>query len=198
MLDTKQVKEIFENFAGILLSYKLPLIVQTMTSRTYQENGLEDDGVLSVEEKALYFVVLRIFGYTTSVDFIRNFEIVCDEVIGKPGARKSYEKLSSLTDMPYVKFRPSHSNVLLQVADFYAFCLKRHQLLAIKSNRTDFDKWFIQMTNDAFYENPSSGFRPAIISNEHNAEDYDSAILQRYFETGSYPFWKKYNPKKDK
>jgi hypothetical protein len=197
-LDTDQVKDIFENFAGILKPFKLPLFVQTMTSRTYKENGLVDDGKMSVGEKTLHFLILRIFIYAISDDLIRDFEIVCDEGIGKPGARKNYEKLSLLTDMPYITFMSSYSDVLLQVADFYAFCLNRHQLLAIKSNRTDFDKWFIEMTNDAFEGNPSSGFRSIITSNDHKLEDYDNGILQRYKETGSYPFWKKHNPKKDK
>lgn len=169
-----------------------------MTSRTYEENGLIDDGKMSVEEKTLYFLILRIFIYATSINLIRNFETICDEGIEKPGARKNYQKLASLTDMPFVTFMSSHSDVLLQIADFYAFCLNRHQLLAIKDKKTDFDKWFIEMTNDAFYGNPSSGFRSAMVSNDHKAKDYDNAILQRYKETGSYPFWEKANPPKDK
>lgn len=153
-LDSDEVKKVFRSFASILKDYLLPLFVQTMTSRTYQENGLIDDGKMTVEEKALHFVILRIFIYVTSVNSIRNFEIFCDEGIGKPRARKQYEKLSALTDLPYVTFLSSDSDVLLQVADFYAFCLNRHQLLAIKSKRIDFDNWFIEMTNDAFYVNP--------------------------------------------
>lgn len=55
------------------------------------------------------------------------------------GYRESWnvEKLETFTDSPYVTFMSSHSDVLLQVADFYAFCLNRHQMLAIKENRTD-------------------------------------------------------------
>ncbi|WP_394660500.1 DUF3800 domain-containing protein [uncultured Chryseobacterium sp.] len=197
-LETNQVKDIFENFAAILNSFILTLFVQTMTSRTFEENGLIDDGSMSVEEKALHFVINRIFIHVKDVDSIRNFEIFCDEGIEKAGTRKYYEKLNAFTDRPFVTFMSSHSDVLLQVADFYAFCLNRHQLLAIKKNRTDFDHWFIKMTNTAFANCQSSGFRAGLMKEKTGAQEYDQMILQRYKETGSYPFWKKFNSKKDK
>ncbi|ATN04893.1 hypothetical protein CRN76_05505 [Chryseobacterium indologenes] len=196
-LETNEVKEIFENFATILNSFKLTLFVQTMTSRTFEENGLIDNGNMSVEEKALHFVISRIFIHVKDVNPIRNFEIFCDEGMEKAGTKKYYEKLNAFTDRPFVTFMSSHSDVLLQVADFYAFCLNRHQMLAIKEKRTDFDRWFIEMTNIAFENCQSSGFRAGLMKEKAGAEEYDQVILQRYKETGSYPFWKKFNSKKD-
>jgi hypothetical protein len=197
-LETNEVKYIFENFAAILSSFKLTLFVQTMTSRTFKENGLFDDGSMSVEEKALHFVINRILIHVKDVDPIRDFEVFCDEGLENAGTRKNYEKLEPFTDMPYITFMSSHTDVLLQVADFYAFCLNRHQMLAIKEKRTDFDRWFIGMTNTAFANCRSSGFRAGLMNEKDGAKEYDQVILQRYKETGSYPFWKKFNSKKDK
>lgn len=197
-LETNEVRDIFENFAAILNSFKLTLFVQTMTSRTFEENGLIDDGSMSVEQKALHFVINRILIHVQDVDPIRDFEVICDEGIEKAGTRKNCEKLEPFTDMPYVTFMSSHADVLLQVADFYAFCLNRHQMLAIKEKRTDFDRWFIEMTNTAFANCESSGFREGLMKEKAGAKEYDEIILQRYKETGSYTFWKKFNSKKDK
>lgn len=197
-LDALGVQQIFSEFVDILKEYQLPLFFQSMTNESYAESGLNDDGKLSLEEKVIYFIVLRIVKYTVEVEALKNFEIICDEGLAKHGEERYYKELSRLTDIPAIKFMSSDSNPLLQVADFYAFVLNRHQMLAIKPKRSDFDKWFISVTGQVFDSQFKSGFGPFLIGDNDGAKTYDSVILEHFKRTGSYRYWKEHNEKRRK
>jgi hypothetical protein len=196
MLSKDEVKQIFQDFTEILMQFQYGVFVQTMTPESYAENGLEDDGTLSLEEKTLKFIILRIRHYVNAVNPIRNFEIMSDEGIGKKGTHRSYPELSAFTDKPQVSFFASHDDPLLQVADYFAFCLNKFQLIAIKNNRTAFDIWFMKTAKDAFRLFFASGFRPVLTKQDAGADEYDQFVLNRFKETGAYPFWERHNKKK--
>ncbi len=195
-LSRDEVKRIFEKFTTVLETFQFGVIIQTMTPDTLAENGLKGEGYLTLEENTLKFTILRILLYVRDINPIRNFEILSDEGIGKKGSHRVYNELSAYTDKPQVSFLASHDNPLLQVADYYAFCLNRFQLLAIKPMRTIFDIWFMEIANRAFHLSFTSGFRPVLINSDAGYDEYDQIVLDRFKETGAFPFWVKHNQKK--
>lgn len=74
--------------------------------------------------------------------------LLLDEGIKKAG-QPFGDQLFRNWPSPFVgRFASSRSEELLQIADFFAFCVNRNTHLALESRRTELDLWFLQLVTN--------------------------------------------------
>jgi len=167
-----------------------------MTPRTLAENGMSLKVPKTLDEQVLYFLTLRMVSFIKNYQLQNSFEVFIAEVIKKSGQHMEFPLFASVTDNPVVIFRTSHENLLIQVADFFAFALNRNQIMAIKDKRTDFDHKILHIVNTVFHGNQSSGSIGRFISEKNfTKEDYDQLQINMLKKYGVYEYWKKINKK---
>lgn len=193
-LDSNGVLEIIKDFTDVLNKYYLPFFIQTITPRTLEENGLKNNHNKSLDEIALDFLFCRIKQFVLENHFENDFEVIIDEGIRKKGEKVIVENLKSVTTENYMLFDSSEDNLLIQVADFFAFTLNKNQMSMIKNKRTEFDIEVLNILNSVLNGNETSGIKPMLISErEFSKDDYDKFQIEYFKKMGVYDYWRKLN-----
>lgn len=142
--------QLFEAFADIYRSYRWPVMIQTVDKRTVSDlKGF--DRTLAFEglspndfsQLALYLLCLKI-----RIRFKGTNEpltLLLDEGLKKAGQRFGDQLFRKWPSAFAGRFASSKSEELLQVADFLAFCINRNTHIALKGQRTELDRWFLQL-----------------------------------------------------
>lgn len=192
-LNTEDVLYHFQKFADLLNQYELPYFIQSMTPRTLAENGMSLKLPKSLDEQALDFLCLRMAAFIKEYNFQGEFDVLIDEGLKKPGQKVDLPMLTSVTSCPCALAVSSKTSPLVQVADFFAFGLNRHQLMAVKDKRTEFDLKILEIVSSVFAGNRSSGSGAILMKKDYSKEDYDRIQIENLKNMGVYEFWKKNN-----
>ncbi|WP_426582668.1 DUF3800 domain-containing protein [Mucilaginibacter sp. R-33] len=191
-LSTDSVINLFKDFTGILNRYRLPYFVQTITPRTLAENGLSNNLNKTLDEIALDFLFARIVHFVKVKRIHNQFEVWIDSGKKKHGHSAEVPNLRRVTKDNIMLYQSSDKNVLIQVADFFAFAMNRNQLIAIKPSRTAFDIVLITLLNSVFFCNESSGSASVLYDEKiFTKEDYDTYQIEKFKELGVFEYWKK-------
>jgi hypothetical protein len=167
---------LFEAFAEIYSSYRWPVMIQTVDTRTMSDlkglnrvfvfDGLSPDDFSHV---ALCLLCLRI-----RIRFKGSQEpltLLLDEGIKKAG-QPFGNQLFGNWPSPFVgRFASSMSEELLQIADFLAFCVNRNTHLALKNSRTEVDLWFLQLVANMRINSPD--LKPFVAPPDFSANELD-------------------------
>lgn len=149
LVDRANLK-IFAFFAEIYRHYKWPIVIQTIDKRT-----LSDHGIVSFEGKidgldlsnTAYLSLLMLLTKIKNrfKDKLVPITLFVDEGREKPGkifgSKIFHDWPASYTG----NYASSSQEPLLQIADFIAFCVNRSTHLALKSNRSEVDTWFLNL-----------------------------------------------------
>lgn len=204
ILSSEEVLGIFTTVTQLLAKEEFYIFHQTMTPRTFYENGMEEIlPLIDPARKTIDYLTLDFLCTTRIKPFIESqklenlFEIVIDEGIVKKGNKIPLPFLRSvMTDFPYASSESSENNVLLQIADFYAFVINRTQMLMIKEKVSDFDKSILKIIQPAFKNKGLSGITAQIVDPEQiSKEKYDEEILKNFEKHGNLESWIKTNKK---
>lgn len=191
--DYNVVYQIFKQFTDILKNYILPYFNQTITPRTLEENGLKNNLNKSIDEIALDFLFYRFKIFINENNISNDNDILIDEGLFKKGSKIEIPILKNVVKENFMQFASSEDEILLQVADFFAFSLNRNQILMIKEKRTKFDLEILSLLNSVFYENPSSGSRADIVNSNFSNDDYDKLQIENFKKMGMYDYWINFN-----
>lgn len=150
---------IFIAFCEIFSQHSYPFIVQTCDSNFLHSNGMLIKGDVKIDglrmtnnsELSLLFLLIRCMSYIESnkSSYGSAVDFIIDEGIYPNGYKQKSELLKDIATNNYIVFCSSSECLLLQLADFGAFCLNRMQLLAIKKKRSDFDNYMLQVISRA-------------------------------------------------
>jgi hypothetical protein len=194
-LKSEEVINIIQAFANILNKYSLPFFNQTITPRTLEENGLKNNMNKSLDEIALDFLSSRIKDFIVKNNLGKSIDFSIDEGLKKSGQKLEMPILREVVDDNNLYFKKSEDDVLIQVADFFAYALNRNQMVMIKDKSTEFDIILLSILNSVFYGNQSSGSKSDLITKvQFNKEDYDKRQIEYFKKMGVYEYWKKVNP----
>lgn len=188
-LEHSVIYQIFKQFTDVLNNYTLPFFNQTITPRTLEENGLKNNMNKSIDEIALDFLFCRFKMFINENKISNDNDILIDEGLFKKGSKIEIPILKNVVNENYMQFASSEDEILLQVADFFAFSLNRNQILMIKEKRTEFDLAILSLLNSVFYGNPSSGSRGDLVNNNFSKEDYDKFQIENLKKMGIYDHW---------
>ncbi|PZU62550.1 MAG: hypothetical protein DI554_11725 [Sphingobium sp.] len=140
---------IFEFFAEIYRRHRWRVHVQTVDDRTLADHGLGFDMAfdgINLKERdgqALFFLLTNIKYRLPRPP--EHLVIRIDAGQGKPGkpvAKALFREWGDLYDGQYAD---SHTEPLIQIADFLAFSINRVTHLSLKPQRTEIDLWFLDV-----------------------------------------------------
>lgn len=140
--------DIFNHFATLSISHKIKILIQTIDERTIKDHGLlikemnmPGYDLDSKEDISLLFLMLKIRikykkypGKTT---------LFIDQGRGKPNQEFGCNFFSDLPMIYEGHFQKSDDEPLLQMADFFAYCINRVTHLSVKDNRSRYDNAFL-------------------------------------------------------
>lgn len=140
---------IFEFFAEIYRMHRWPVHVQTVDDRTLADHGmhfdLAVDGIDLRERdgQALFFLLANVKQRVPRPPERLTVRIDAGRAQpGKPVATALFREWGDLYDGQYAD---SHLEPLIQIADFLAFSINRVTHLSLKPQRTDLDRWFLNL-----------------------------------------------------
>jgi hypothetical protein len=172
----------------------LPFLNQTITPSSLEENGLKNNLNKSLDEIALDFLFLRIKNFIVEAGISDPFKFIIDEGIKKAGEKTKIQILNSVTKYNTLEFQESNKNILLQIADLFAFALNRHQMMIVKPTTTNFDIQLHSLLSCILYGNNISGSGGMFIKDENfNKETYDKIQVEYWKKMGVYEYWKNQN-----
>lgn len=157
-VNEKTVLAIFSAFAEIFRNFRCPFIVQTCDPNFFRNNGIIIKGKIRIdgldlykyEDFALFFLLMRCKWFLLERDYRLPADFVIDEGRYKNGHNQKSILLKGIASNDQFVFRSSQDFILLQLADFAAFCLNRMQHLLVKGRkRTKFDEEFLKIISHA-------------------------------------------------
>lgn len=167
---------LFEAFAEIYSSYRWPVMVQTVDKRTVADlKGLNKALVFEglnpndYSHVALSLLCLRIrMRFKTTNEPLT---LLLDEGLKKAGKPFGDQLFKNWPTTFVGRFASSKSEGLLQIADFLAFCVNRNTHLALKSQRTELDQWFMQIVSHMRIN--SADLSPFFAKPNFSGDDFD-------------------------
>ena len=95
------------------------------------------------EDLSLFWLLIKL----KNTDFLLSnpLNIIVDEGKKKAGSKISEKIFHSWPNKVTGKFASSKDEPLLQLSDFFAFCINRCTHLSMKKNRTEVDSWFLNL-----------------------------------------------------
>lgn len=139
--------KLFEFFAEIYQSYRWRVIVQTVDDRTLHDlkgldKGLNFDGLnpRDFSDLSLSLLCLRI--RLQLKNETEPLTLLIDEGRRKAGTPFGVELFRNWPSGFMGQYASSRMEPLLQIADFFAFCLNRNTHLALKGDKAEIDQWF--------------------------------------------------------
>jgi hypothetical protein len=176
-LPAKANLAIFSAFTEIYTHYRWQVFVQTIDDRTLSDDViayLRDKKVegLSLnrrEDISFFFLLLKVKKqYISSREPIH---LVVDEGRMRPGrpfGSKIFHDYPAAFDG---KIESSANEPLLQIADFFAFCINRSTYLSTKKGRTDIDMAFLKMV--AKMQINSADIKTSVMADDFSVEEFD-------------------------
>lgn len=173
---------LFRVFVYIYNQYRWPIIIQTVNDRTLLEHGIrmvdiraEGFNFADNSDVALFMLLIQCKNYLQ--DNIKKYDLPVDFVIdaGKQKA-DTFQKVSLLSGVSVnsaLSYKSSHDDVLIQIADFIAFCVNRIQMIAVKENKSRVDKEFLKIMSDMKFN--GIGFE-MVPMKKVNSLEYDRKI----------------------
>jgi hypothetical protein len=168
--------KLFEFFAEIYQSYRWRVIVQTVEKRTLRDlKGLDRNLVFdgldptNLSDVALSLLCLKIrFRFKATNEPLT---ILVDEGRKKAGVAFGGELFRDWPTNFKGEYASSKTESLLQIADFFAFCVNRNTYLATKGARTDVDQWFLRLVAEMRIE--SDEITPAYMRSDFSTLQLD-------------------------
>lgn len=167
---------IFEFFADIYSRYRWRVWVQTLDKRTFRDlkdltASLTLDGLNPKDpaDVALSMLCLRL-----RIEYKRSHEpltIILDEGRRKLGHKFGDELFVGWPVAFAGYYASSISEPLLQIADFIAFCVNRSTHLSLKEQRTERDRWFLELFANMRVN--SNDLTPMLLSAEFTTQQFD-------------------------
>jgi len=163
---------IFQRFAAIAIKYKIEFSIQTVDDRTIKDHGnelmklsLRDFDASKYEDLSLLLLLLKL--RIRCRNSPGNVILFMDE--GRKPAKTPFAKeiFSGVVASYNGMYQSSHSEPLLQMADFIAFCINRSTHLQVKEPRTTFDNdflYFMQFIH--FLKSDGSEMYRAVVTNK--------------------------------
>lgn len=181
-LDNEEVVELLDLICELLWKYDLPYFIQTATPNTLSEIGvniigetkiIDDFDLSKPEDLALTLLFQRIKIYLKKMNK-SPVEIIIDEGRKKAGSKHNSDFLKGFVKDDLIKYESSGDNVLLQVADFYAYGVNRLQMTLIKKDITDFDYVIADLFSEILANNLISGGEVIKVElDKFSKDDYD-------------------------
>ena len=167
---------LFEAFAFIYRHYRWPVVIQTIDERTLRDHGIEKikakiDGLDLEKQEDLSLFWLFIKLKSNRHLLAQPLNLIVDE-----GRRKSGSEINKAIFHEWAAdfkgwYASSKEEPLLQLADFFAFCINRCTHLSMKERRTDIDNWFLNLVGGM--EINSEDFVKAEKNTDFSVEDFD-------------------------
>lgn len=141
---------IFSTFADIYKQHKWKVFIQTVDEHTLKDHGVNDFNLKinkfnlkKPSDLSLFFLLIKIKKFYANTT--ENLTIFIDEGLGKPEINVGQEIFHDFINKYTGKFKSSHQEPLVQIADFIAFALNRVTHLSMKEKKTDLDNWFLEL-----------------------------------------------------
>lgn len=168
--------KIFEFFAKIYQSYRWPVVVQTVDKRTRRDlKGLDKklnfEGLdpTSDSDLALSLLCLRIRSRFKTAN--EPLTVLIDEGRRRAGTHFGSEFFCDWPRGANGSYASSQAEPLLQIADFFAFCINRNTHLALKGTRSEVDRWFMSLVADMRLN--SDEISPALMTSNFSVQQFD-------------------------
>jgi len=145
--------DVIEFFAEIYCNYRWKILVQTVDDRTRKDHSIPKEfdelaktlklNLKNNSHLSLFYLILKI----RLINNIRleNLRIFMDEGLGKSGSIFAAPFFKDFGSRYQGRYASSKEEPLLQIADFLAFMINRMTYLGLKKNRTEIDKWFLEL-----------------------------------------------------
>ena len=202
-LNNEEVFELLDVICDLLWNYELPYFIQTATPNTLNELGtqiigktklIDDFDFSKPEDLSLILLFQRIKTYLKENANSIPVEIIIDEGRKKAGSSHKSKFLKDFVKDDLIKYESSANNVLLQVADFYAYGVNRLQMTLIKENITDFDYVIADLFSEILERNIISGGEIIEVELDNfTKDDYDYFQRSRRQLDGNLSKWNKAN-----
>lgn len=149
---------IFKLFATLFREWKLPIIIQTINNDSFLEAGMILPKMkicnFKIDDNGDMALILALAKCKEFIDDNRDyygydFDIIVDEGKQKKDTCQQVELLRDIMVDDKIQYKASNEDVLLQLADYVAFCINRTQILATKEDRTEWDKKLLEIFNYA-------------------------------------------------
>lgn len=179
--------EIFEDFASLYHRYKFPILIQSFTSDDIIRNKMDDLIKLKIphfdlsnlSHLTLFFLLFRIKDFVLEGQFELPTEIKVDTGKGKHSGRNVVPILSGITQNSEIEFVDSKKDVIMQFADFIAFCLNRMLWIIMAENKGSLDIRLLQIISEANFQ-VKNGKQIFVDAHEVKARDYDKELRKTY------------------
>lgn len=180
--------EIFKAFAEIFKTYKWPMIVQTFNNHNMYENKLIYENITKINEAvkidnfnlkdngdlALFYLLFKCKKYIekNKNEYSLPVDFIIDEGRQKANTYQTTTLLEGIANNNKLYYAKSSEEILIQLADFAAFCLNRVQLIMANEKRNSLDNTFVKICEYADF-NFINIPKEKVNLNKFSTDDFD-------------------------